>query len=44
MLSSMIAGTVNADREPIVRIFVRDHNGQVHERDAIVDAGFTGPV
>jgi hypothetical protein len=38
----VITGTVNADREPVVRIRVHDVNGQEHERAAIVDTGFTG--
>ena len=38
----MIQGVITADREPIVRIAVRDVNGQDHEFDAIVDSGFTG--
>lgn len=38
----MITGTVNADREPIIRIIVRDASGQEHEYSAVVDTGFTG--
>lgn len=38
----MIQGAVNAEREPIVRVVVRDANGQDHAHDAIVDTGFTG--
>ncbi len=38
----MIIGTVNADREPVIRIRVRDINGQEHEREAVLDTGFTG--
>lgn len=38
----MIAGKVNADYEPIVRISVCDTSGQVHEQNAIVDTGFNG--
>lgn len=38
----MIQGTVTADREPIVRIVVRDTSGQDHAHDAVVDTGFTG--
>ena len=38
----MIRGAVTADREPIVRIVVRDASGQDHAQDAIVDTGFTG--
>ena len=40
----MITGTVNADREPVVRIRVRDRNGRNHEFAAIVDTGFTGSL
>jgi clan AA aspartic protease len=38
----MITGTVNADHEPIIRITLRDVSGQEHEREAVVDTGFTG--
>lgn len=38
----MITGIVNADREAILRLIVRDSNGQEHERDAVVDTGFDG--
>lgn len=38
----MILGTVNADREPVIRIAVRDCSGQELERTTIVDTGFTG--
>ncbi len=38
----MITGNVNADHEPLIRLSVRDANGQEHERDAIVDTGFNG--
>ena len=38
----MITGTVNADREPVVRIWLHDVNGQEQECVAIVDTGFTG--
>jgi clan AA aspartic protease len=38
----VITGTVNADREPIIRIVVRDASGQEHEYAAVVDTGFTG--
>lgn len=38
----MMQGAVNAEREPIVQIVVRDANGQDHAHDAIVDTGFTG--
>ena len=36
----MMTGTVNAHREAILRLTVRDANGQEHERDAVVDTGF----
>lgn len=35
-------GAVNANREAVIRLGVRDANGQAHERDAIVDTGFNG--
>jgi len=38
----MITGTVNARREAILRLTVRDANEQEHERDAVVDTGFDG--
>ena len=38
----MIAGTVNADRESVIRLAILDANGQVHKRDALVDTGFNG--
>jgi predicted aspartyl protease len=38
----MITGIVNANREAILRLIVRDANGQEHERDAVVDTGFDG--
>ena len=38
----MITGTVNANREAILRLAVRNTNGQEHERDAVVDTGFDG--
>ena len=38
----MITGTVNAHREPIIRISVLDIHRQLHERDAILDTGFNG--
>ena len=38
----MMTGTVNADREAILRLTLHDANGQEHERDAIVDTGFNG--
>lgn len=38
----MISGTVNANREPIIRISVQDAHGQSHELDAVIDTGFNG--
>lgn len=38
----MIQGVVTADKEPIVRIVVRDASGRDHAHDAVVDTGFTG--
>lgn len=38
----MITGTVNTDREAVLRLVVHAFNGQEHERDAIVDTGFDG--
>ena len=38
----MITGIVNAGREPILRMTLRDANGQEHQRDAVVDTGYTG--
>jgi len=38
----MITGTVNADREAVIRLGVRDVNGHGHDCDAIVDTGFNG--
>ena len=38
----MITGAVNSDREAVVRITWRDVSGQKHERDAIIDTGFSG--
>lgn len=38
----MISGTVNANREAILRLTIHDANGQEHERDAVVDTGFDG--
>lgn len=37
----MIAGTVNVNREPIVRLTLYDTNGRDHEFDVLVDTGFT---
>lgn len=38
----MITGVVNSDYEPIIRISIYSTNGQLYERDAIVDTGFNG--
>lgn len=38
----MITGTVNANHESIIPIIVRDANGQEHQREAVLDTGFTG--
>ena len=38
----MITGVVNADYEPIIRISIYSTNGQLYERDAVVDTGFNG--
>ena len=40
--SLVITGTVNANREAILRLTIRDVNGQEIERDALVDTGFDG--
>lgn len=38
----MIAGIVNAEHAATIRIILLDSDGQEHEREAIVDTGFTG--
>jgi clan AA aspartic protease len=38
----MMTGTVNANREAILRLTVCDTSGQEHERDAVLDTGFDG--
>jgi clan AA aspartic protease len=38
----MINGTVNADREAVIRLTILDVNGREHERDALIDTGFNG--
>jgi clan AA aspartic protease len=38
----MIVGTVTADHEAIIRIFVRDSSGHEHDQDALIDTGFNG--
>jgi clan AA aspartic protease len=38
----VITGVVNADREPILEVCVRDASGQDHQYEAVVDTGYTG--
>lgn len=38
----MIIGSVNSEREPLIRISVRDASGQAQECAAVVDTGFAG--
>jgi predicted aspartyl protease len=38
----MIAGTVSANREAIIRISVQDADEQSHEYNAVLDTGFNG--
>ena len=38
----MITGTVNADYEAVIRLFVHGPSGTAHEVDAIIDTGFNG--
>lgn len=38
----MITGVVNCDYEPILRISIYSNNGELYERDAVVDTGFNG--
>ncbi len=38
----MITGVVNADREPILQVLVRDANGQEQRYEAVTDTGYTG--
>ncbi|HEY7547429.1 MAG TPA: clan AA aspartic protease [Blastocatellia bacterium] len=38
----MIAGTVNASRDAIIRLPVRGPGGHEHEIDAVIDTGFNG--
>ena len=38
----MITGTVNADYEAVIRLFVQGPSGTAHEVDAIIDTGFNG--
>ena len=38
----MITGTVNADYEAVIRLFVHGPSGTVHEVNAMIDTGFNG--
>ena len=38
----MITGTVNADYEAVIRLWVQAPTGQEHEVDVIIDTGFNG--
>lgn len=38
----MITGTVNTDREGVVRLRVQSANGQEQELDGVIDTGFNG--
>lgn len=38
----MMTGIVTSDKEAVLRLTIYDANGIPHERDAIVDTGFTG--
>ena len=38
----MITGTVNADYEAVIRLFVQGPAGPAHEVDAMIDTGFNG--
>lgn len=38
----MINGTINADREAIIRLRVVGISGQTYSFDAVIDTGFTG--
>ena len=38
----MITGTVNADYEAVIRLFVHGPTGTAHEVNAIIDTGFNG--
>jgi clan AA aspartic protease len=38
----MITGSVNADYEAVIRLFVQGPAGPAHEIDAIIDIGFNG--
>ena len=38
----MITGTVNADYEAVIRLFVQGPAGPAHEFDAIIVTGFNG--
>ncbi|MCJ8280558.1 MAG: clan AA aspartic protease [Rivularia sp. ALOHA_DT_140] len=38
----MITGKVNADYEPIITIAIRNEQGKLYYRDAVIDTGFDG--
>ena len=38
----MITGVVNAGREPIIQIIVRNASGREQQHEAVVDTGYTG--
>jgi clan AA aspartic protease len=38
----MMSGTVNTDLEAVLRLIVRDVNGQPHDVQAVIDTGFNG--
>ncbi len=38
----MIAGTINADLEPILEVVLLAADGQEYRRNAVVDTGYTG--
>jgi clan AA aspartic protease len=38
----MITGTVNADYEAVIRLFVQGPSGTAHEVDAMIDTSFNG--
>jgi clan AA aspartic protease len=40
----MIAGIVNAHRQPIIRLTILNASGQSYEFDAVVDTGFNGSL
>jgi predicted aspartyl protease len=40
----MIVGTMNLDRQPVVRLSARGADGRDHEIEAVVDTGFNGSL